>query len=65
MGYNIVVVGKGGIGKISFIGFLIDYLVKDKKGLVLVVDVDVNVNINEVLGIEVEVIIGEIREEVN
>nr|SUY21800.1 carbon monoxide dehydrogenase/acetyl-CoA synthase complex, nickel-inserting subunit [Clostridioides difficile] len=44
---------------------MIDYLVKDKKGPVLVVDADANANINEVLGIEVEATIGEIREEVN
>ncbi len=35
------------------------------KGPVLVVDADANANINEVLGIEVEATIGEIREEVN
>ena len=65
MGYNIAVAGKGGTGKTSLTGLLIDYLVKDKKGPVLVVDADANANINEVLGIEVEATIGEIREEVN
>ncbi|MGO0943282.1 nucleotide-binding protein, partial [Clostridioides difficile] len=53
MGYNIAVAGKGGTGKTSLTGLLIDYLVKDKKGPVLVVDADANANINEVLGIEV------------
>lgn len=65
MGYNIAVAGKGGTGKTSLTGLLIDYLVKNEETPVLVVDADANANINEVLGIEVESTIGEIREEVN
>ncbi|RDY24147.1 carbon monoxide dehydrogenase [Romboutsia maritimum] len=65
MGYNIAVAGKGGTGKTSLTGLLIDHLVKNDKGPVLVVDADANANINEVLGVEVEATIGSIREEVN
>lgn len=65
MGYNIAVAGKGGTGKTSLTGLLINNLVSNKKGPVLVVDADANANINEVLGIDVEDTIGSIREEVN
>ena len=65
MGYNIAVAGKGGTGKTSLTGLLINYLTNNQKGPVLVVDADANANINEVLGIEVETTIGAIREEVN
>ena len=65
MGYNIAVAGKGGTGKTSLTGLLIDHLVKNDKGPVLVVDADANANINEVLGVEVDATIGSIREEVN
>ena len=65
MGYNIAVAGKGGTGKTSLTGLLINNLTTNKKGPVLVVDADANANINEVLGIEVETTIGAIREEIN
>ena len=50
MSYNIAVAGKGGTGKTSLTGILIDYLTKEKKGETLVVDADANCNINDVLG---------------
>ncbi|MGL5347649.1 MAG: AAA family ATPase [Peptostreptococcaceae bacterium] len=65
MGYNIAVAGKGGTGKTSLTGLLINNLTTNNKGPVLVVDADANANINEVLGIEIEATIGSIREEVN
>lgn len=65
MGYTIAVAGKGGTGKTSLTGLIINQLVQDNKGPVLVVDADANANINEVLGANVEATIGEIREEVN
>ena len=65
MGYNIAVAGKGGTGKTSLTGLLINNLTTNKKGPVLVVDADANANINEVLGIEVETTIEAIREEIN
>ena len=65
MSYNIAVAGKGGTGKTSLTGLLIDILLKEKKKPILVVDADANANINEVLGVEVESTIGQIREEAN
>lgn len=65
MGYNIAVAGKGGTGKTSLTGLLINCLVSDKKGPILVVDADANANINEVLGLDVDITLGQIREEIN
>ncbi|MGL5716800.1 MAG: AAA family ATPase [Paraclostridium sp.] len=65
MGYNIAVAGKGGTGKTSLTGLLINCLVNEKKGPILVVDADANANINEVLGLDVDITLGQIREEVN
>ena len=42
---------------------LIDYLCKKGNGPVLVVDADANSNLNEVLGVELEPRLGQIREE--
>ncbi len=61
--YTIAVAGKGGVGKTTTCGMLIDYLCKQKKGPVLVVDADANSNLNEVLGVEAETSLGQIREE--
>lgn len=65
MGYKIAVAGKGGTGKTTLTGLLIDYLVKQGKGPILAVDADANANLNEVLGVDVEETIGEIREDVS
>ena len=61
--HTIAVAGKGGVGKTTTCGMLIDYLCKKKDGPVLVVDADANSNLNEVLGVEVETSLGQIREE--
>ena len=61
--YTIAVAGKGGVGKTTVCGMLIDYLCKKNNGPVLVVDADANSNLNEVLGVEVETSLGQIREE--
>ncbi|WP_102398958.1 AAA family ATPase [Haloimpatiens massiliensis] len=65
MGYKIAVAGKGGTGKTTLTGLLMDYLVKQGKGPILAVDADANANLNEVLGVEVEETLGTIREEVS
>lgn len=64
MSQMIAVAGKGGTGKTTLSGLLIDYLIKTGKGPVLAVDADANSNLNEVLGVEVDVTLGEIREEI-
>ena len=52
MPHTIAVAGKGGVGKTTTCGMLIDYLCKKKNGPVLVVDADANSNLNEVLGVK-------------
>ena len=64
MPHTIAVAGKGGVGKTTTCGMMIDYLCKKNKGPVLVVDADANANLNEVLGVEVETSLGAIREEI-
>ena len=64
MAYTIAVAGKGGTGKTTLTGLLIDYLCRQGKGPILAVDADANSNLNEVLGVEVETTLGDIREDV-
>jgi CO dehydrogenase maturation factor len=59
---TIAFAGKGGTGKTTICGVLVDYLAKNHKGPILAVDADANSNLNEVLGVEVEKTLGEIRE---
>ena len=61
--HTIAVAGKGGVGKTTTCGMIIDYLCKKRNGPVLVVDADANSNLNEVLGVEAEISLGQIREE--
>ena len=63
MPHTIAVAGKGGVGKTTTCGMMIDYLCKKGEGPVLVVDADANSNLNEVLGVQVETSLGAIREE--
>ena len=64
MAYTIAVAGKGGVGKTTLCGLLIQYLCEKEKGPILAVDADANSNLNEVLGVEVESTLGDIREEI-
>ena len=64
MTQTIAVAGKGGVGKTTVCGMLIDYLIKKRQTPLLVVDADANSNLNEVLGVEVETTLGDIREEI-
>ena len=64
MPHTIAVAGKGGVGKTTTCGMLIDYLCKKNRGPVLVVDADANSNLNEVLGVDVDTSLGQIREEI-
>ena len=63
MPHTIAVAGKGGVGKTTTCGMIIDYLASKGDGPVLVVDADANSNLTEVLGVEVETSLGAIREE--
>ena len=64
MGHVIAVAGKGGVGKTTLCGLLIQYLCESGKKPVLAVDADANSNLNEVLGVETEITLGELREEI-
>ena len=64
MSETIAVAGKGGTGKTTLCGFLIDWLCKTGKTPVLAVDADANSNLNEVLGVEADITLGQIREQV-
>ena len=56
--------GKGGVGKTTLCGMLIQYLCEKGKGPILAVDADANSNLNEVLGVKVETTLGDVREEI-
>lgn len=64
MAHVIAVAGKGGVGKTTLSGMLIQSLCRMGKTPVLAVDADANSNLNEVLGVEVDMTLGDIREEV-
>lgn len=64
MAHVIAVAGKGGVGKTTLCGLLIQYLGEQGKGPVLAVDADANSNLNEVLGVEIDSTLGDIREEI-
>lgn len=64
MAHVIAVAGKGGVGKTTLTGLIIQYLGEKGKGPILAVDADANSNLNEVLGVKVESTLGDVREEV-
>lgn len=64
MGHIIAFSGKGGVGKTTLCGLFIQYLCETGRRPVLAVDADANANLNEVLGVEVGVTLGELREEI-
>ena len=64
MAHVIAVAGKGGVGKTTLCGMLIQYLCEQGKGPVLAVDADANSNLNEVLGVKIETTLGDVREEI-
>lgn len=64
MTYSIALAGKGGTGKTTVCGLIVDHLVRAGKGPILAVDADANSNLNEVLGVEKPVSLGDIREEI-
>lgn len=60
MTFTIAIVGKGGVGKTTITALLVKLIPKLK----LVVDADPNANLNELLGIEVEKMIGAERDRI-
>ena len=64
MAHVIAVARKGGVGKTTLTGLIIQYLGENGKGPILAVDADANSNLNEVLGVKVDATLGDVREEV-
>ena len=64
MAHVIAVAGKGGVGKTTLTGLIIQYLGEKGTGPILAVDADANSNLNEVLGVKVDATLGDVREEV-
>ncbi|MEJ2759487.1 MAG: AAA family ATPase [Anaerolineales bacterium] len=62
MTITIALAGKGGVGKTTFAGMAIKYLIQNKPGAVLAIDADPSSNLNMVLGLDLEWTVGEIRE---
>jgi len=62
--HTIAIAGKGGTGKTTISGLLIDYLCKNGGSPVLAVDADPSSNLNEVLGVKMSTTLGEIRDTV-
>lgn len=62
MSFIIAIAGKGGTGKTTFSGLVVNYLIKRGKKPVLAIDADPNSNLNEVLGEKINLTIGELAE---
>ncbi len=63
MPFTIAVAGKGGTGKTTVAGLVIQHLLHDEQGPILAVDADPNANLCDVLGLEVETTVGGLQAE--
>ena len=59
----IAMAGKGGTGKTTTSALLTRYLLQKKQTPILLVDADANANLNELLGLDVNMTLGQIRKE--
>jgi len=60
----IAMAGKGGTGKTTTSALLLKYLLHKKMSPVLAVDADANANLNELLGLQVDMTLGQIRKDI-
>lgn len=60
---TIALAGKGGVGKTTVSGMVIKYLAQNQSGAILAIDADPSSNLNMVLGLELDVTVGDIRED--
>ncbi len=60
---TIALAGKGGTGKTTIAGLAVRYLLERERGAILAIDADPAANLNMVLGMDVDMTIGEIRED--
>jgi CO dehydrogenase maturation factor len=59
----ISITGKGGVGKSTFTSLLLKYMTQNRKQVVLAVDADPNSTLGDILGVNVESTIGNLRED--
>ena len=60
---TIALAGKGGVGKTTVSGMIIKYLAQNQSGAILAIDADPSSNLNMVLGLELDLTVGDIRED--
>jgi len=63
MAQIIALAGKGGTGKTTTAALLIRYLLRQEQTPILAVDADPNMNLNELLGLKVELTLGDVKNE--
>ncbi|MBS1248984.1 MAG: Septum site-determining protein MinD [Chloroflexi bacterium] len=59
---TIALAGKGGTGKTTVAGMIIKYLMQEQEGAILGIDADPSANLNMVLGLDLGLTIGQVRE---
>jgi len=62
MSTTIALAGKGGVGKTTTAGMVINYLTQSQSGAILAIDADPSSNLNMVLGLDLDWTVGDIRE---
>lgn len=61
MGCTMAIAGKGGVGKTTVSGLLIEALLRRAGGPILAIDADPNATLAEMLGLQVETTLGELQ----
>jgi CO dehydrogenase maturation factor len=59
----IALAGKGGVGKTTLASLMVKFLVEKRSGSVLAIDADPSANLNIALGMDLDMTIGDIRED--
>jgi CO dehydrogenase maturation factor len=59
----IALAGKGGVGKTTLAALMVKFLLGNRSGSVLAIDADPSANLNIALGMELDMTIGDIRED--
>jgi CO dehydrogenase maturation factor len=63
MTITIALAGKGGVGKTTLASLIIQYLSKTRHGPILAIDADPSSNLNQLLGLDLEWTVGDVRED--
>ena len=59
----IALAGKGGVGKTTLAALMVKFIVENRKGSILAIDADPSTNLDIALGREMEMTVGDIRED--